>query len=712
VLAAIAARAESVGIETAKGSLRVHFADGKMLTCREPAAAGDYAQFPASFRNVTAKHRYILFPDTSGWALVSGEGDEVREFVPESDDSQLADNADAILCPFTDFSDWWIFHPTERNPQGEPVLCLFSHESCKIEERAQYNVGSLLLRRMAEVLNIDVEIPAIAPLPTSGEDAQLTEIQKWWDGLDPLLREEIKDDMKLREELDCTPLNLLRLTKERDYIYLGGRSYSDITPLAELTSIAGIERFKKLRRISITDTKVTDFSPLYNLTELEILTVGGNGNTSYEWLRNLKGLQELRDITFTRLTEADTLEGVDALTQLKSLTIYGRTFSDISAIANLTTLESLTLEGTSVSDLKPLEKLENLELLNLKHTKISALEPLRELKNLDHLNLGETNISSIEPLKNLRRLTFLCIDNTDVDSLAPLAQLEKLERLYFQKTKVSSLEPLKNLKKLKHLYFFNTDVDSLAPIAQLERLENLFLDNTKVTSLEPIKNFTELEEISCEGTAIPPEEVEALKPEKQKAEEAKYAAAKKKRFIEKLVYAMDNEPETRTERNAALHKLLKDDIDGLKTFVIGETDRQYTSFVAHFWQFMTAKRYDEIAAMVTHILAFPLNDERKQRVLSIGICLLTMAEKPELEKTFFDYIPAADCISCDGLAYNLACYFAAKKSDKTNLLKYLKLAIILKKAAGATNLKETIPNDGDFAAFKNDPDFLAIVNEL
>jgi hypothetical protein len=100
-------------------------------------------------------HEYISFPDNSGWNLTLGDTQSLElDFIEEGGGelAELITTADDILSPMSDYSDWWIFHSTKKNSQGEPLLCLFSHESCDIEEEVDCNAGELFLQKVAEQL--------------------------------------------------------------------------------------------------------------------------------------------------------------------------------------------------------------------------------------------------------------------------------------------------------------------------------------------------------------------------------------------------------------------------------------------------------------------------------------------------------------------------------------------------------------------------------
>jgi len=110
----------------------------------------DYSAYPQSYQKIVDSCMYIIFPDDGGWALQFG-----------NDSFNTEETKDKILSPLSDFSDWWIYHPTAKNPQGEPLLCLVSHGTRKTVKAVSCNIGSLLLKRMAESMNIKNIVPDV-----------------------------------------------------------------------------------------------------------------------------------------------------------------------------------------------------------------------------------------------------------------------------------------------------------------------------------------------------------------------------------------------------------------------------------------------------------------------------------------------------------------------------------------------------------------------
>ena len=157
VLEAIMAKAESVSLSGK--SLIIHFQDDQEMSVSGPLdnVDTDYAAYPKSFRAVMKKYGALSFPD-DGWAIHLCDSGNFEVEMLEDVDSELleyVDDPSEILCPLTDYSDWWIYHPKEKNPQGEPALCYISHEGGDVEEGDTDNIGSVFLSLVARCLELD-----------------------------------------------------------------------------------------------------------------------------------------------------------------------------------------------------------------------------------------------------------------------------------------------------------------------------------------------------------------------------------------------------------------------------------------------------------------------------------------------------------------------------------------------------------------------------
>ncbi|WP_113860317.1 leucine-rich repeat domain-containing protein [Bifidobacterium aemilianum] len=104
-----------------------------------------------------------------------------------------------------------------------------------------------------------------------------------------------------------------------------------------------------------------------------------------------------------RYHEAHTtsLEGLQRLPHLRSLSVVDGAVTDVSPLAGLTDLADLDVRGNYVSDLSPSGNLTNLGTLTLSGNRIVDLSPLSGLHALEFLNLEYNLIASVKPLEEL-----------------------------------------------------------------------------------------------------------------------------------------------------------------------------------------------------------------------------------------------------------------------------------------------------------------------
>ena len=133
----------------------------------------------------------------------------------------------------------------------------------------------------------------------------------------------------------------------------------------------------------VTPNKVSDLSPLENLTNLRNLDLGFNAVSRLFPLRYL--------------------------TNLKRLNLVENQITDISPLADLTNLEYLYLSNhyyspewagnNKISDLSPLRNLINLRRLDVHHNPIrSSIDIVRNFTKLKQLNIGCCGVSNLQPI--------------------------------------------------------------------------------------------------------------------------------------------------------------------------------------------------------------------------------------------------------------------------------------------------------------------------
>ncbi|NLE12229.1 MAG: leucine-rich repeat domain-containing protein, partial [Clostridiales bacterium] len=124
---------------------------------------------------------------------------------------------------------------------------------------------------------------------------------------------------------------------------------ADAKPIEE---ISGLENFKNLESLDLSQNAIADITPLAGLTKLTLLVLDGN---------------PVADIA-----------PLGALTNLKVLAMSGCAAQDYSPLANLTGLECLMLKNSTLYDASPLAGLKSLKRLYLEGCSLSY-SPLADI---------------------------------------------------------------------------------------------------------------------------------------------------------------------------------------------------------------------------------------------------------------------------------------------------------------------------------------------
>ncbi len=115
----------------------------------------------------------------------------------------------------------------------------------------------------------------------------------------------------------------------------------------------------------------------------------------------------LEEIQISNTTISD-ISPISFLPSLKRISMPNNPVYDISPLSRMETLEVLNIENTSVDDLEPLSGLKNLKLLNIAGTRVKNLKQIQGLENLEILILNNTGVKSLKYLEKIRLKELKC----------------------------------------------------------------------------------------------------------------------------------------------------------------------------------------------------------------------------------------------------------------------------------------------------------------
>ena len=231
---------------------------------------------------------------------------------------------------------------------------------------------------------------------------------------------------------DFTGLDLL---ENLEHLYLDHHGLTSLDPFIDLPS---------LKVLNVEGNEINDLTPLTGMTSLEVLMLGGNPIANVDALLSLPGLiglslfeTHLTDLssvaTMTQLEALDVsalnieiseLNGLSALTNLRTLTINDIEFEDIDFLSHLTMLEGLRLFNNGyITDLTPLSNLTGLTQLEVANNRVGDIAVVGMLSNLEMLSLSGNDIEDVTPIGNLSHLEYVDLSGNRIMDVSALSGL-------------------------------------------------------------------------------------------------------------------------------------------------------------------------------------------------------------------------------------------------------------------------------------------------
>lgn len=285
---------------------------------------------------------------------------------------------------------------------------------------------------------------------------------------------------------------------------------------AGLTSLAGLEYYKNLKHLMLTDSPLTDFNDYNNLADL----------TQVETLR----------IVGAGISSLDLIPLVALSKTLKTLSLAANPLYDVTMITVATNLENLNLSGTKIEDIAPIGKIRRLKKLTLRNSQfVRSWKPIRKLRNLTHLDVSFSGINHFDLLEMLdeQPLTWLTTDFNSLSKIPDHPALAKvqvlraannkirtlgklpdtlrelevdhnhikdisklsgagLKRVSVQGSMIRDMTPLAKLPKLEWLDLSDNGIKDLSTLAGAEGLKSLLLDNNFIEDLSPLKDLEKI----------------------------------------------------------------------------------------------------------------------------------------------------------------------------------------------------------------------------
>lgn len=236
--------------------------------------------------------------------------------------------------------------------------------------------------------------------------------------------EKIADNFQRTENLTSKDMTALKQMPHLKHLSVSCNDIDDLTDIGELTQLEMLVMGGGAWRSTIYPK---DYSPLKNLTNLKYFVGLGFYN-----FNDLTVFENTDNLEYFELTAADIQTGLDVICEkenLLDLNLYHCTAENFSPIGKCVKLKSLVLADTNVKDLGFIENLTELEYLNIENIKAENYDKIDRCTKLKSILAENADITDLSFLKNLSELEYLEINNINAEDYSVLLELPSLKRL-------------------------------------------------------------------------------------------------------------------------------------------------------------------------------------------------------------------------------------------------------------------------------------------
>jgi internalin A len=186
--------------------------------------------------------------------------------------------------------------------------------------------------------------------------------------------------------------------------------------LKSISNISGIQYFKKISIINISNNNITNIPPLKNFVNPLKLFCDTNALTSLPALTGLSTLQGLS-------CKKNNLNSLPALTGLSNLSFLSCGFNNLTSLPSLNGLTALLT-------------------LDCSENQLTQLPDLSSLINLENLYCAKNNLTIIPSVSNLHYLQYFVCPNNQLTSLPDLSNCPALKYIKISGNKITQLPNL------------------------------------------------------------------------------------------------------------------------------------------------------------------------------------------------------------------------------------------------------------------------------
>ncbi|KLJ12723.1 hypothetical protein EMPG_12278 [Blastomyces silverae] len=211
-----------------------------------------------------------------------------------------------------------------------------------------------------------------------------------------------------------------------------------------IQKIEGLDGLKVLRNLELAANRIRDIENLDDLTALEELWLGKNKITEIKVCeRSTVTLQQLpfnpalfskvencNRIHILTIFNPNVMQNIDALTNLKIISLPSNRLTTISGLSNLQNLEELYVSHNAITAISGLENNTNLRVLDISSNQISKLENISHLTHLEELWASNNQLASFDEvereLKDKEELKTVYFEGNPLQTNSPVLYRNKV----------------------------------------------------------------------------------------------------------------------------------------------------------------------------------------------------------------------------------------------------------------------------------------------
>lgn len=321
-------------------------------------------------------------------------------------------------------------------------------------------------------------------VPTVKETAQAT-------GVNPPVQ-----TPNAEEEIHFKDIRLENIVRDTIGKNIGPIMMSDVDEITKFSArvegilnIDGLQYFKSLEELDLYGNRISDITPIANITSLKKLNLGKNyniltaGSSKANGLdiSSLKGLILLEELDLSD-NMITNLEGIGALPALKKLVLKGNRISNISALSGCMSLTYVDLSYNYG--------------LNSDNSEqgVVDLSPLYSISTIETLIAGYNLIENVSGIEVMENLSYIDLSGNFISEVSHINKLKKLETVILHYNALVSIEGFRNNSTIKNLDVSQNLITHFDVILTMSALETLNWSQNNIQDYRPIEKFEEMKE--------------------------------------------------------------------------------------------------------------------------------------------------------------------------------------------------------------------------